>query len=65
MAAVTKFLCYVMEHASEGAQLAEDAKVALARYWSMPAGQRPNNALLTDASASPLRAKRGAAKRER
>ena len=26
---------------------------------------RPNNALLTDASTSPLRAQRGAAKRER
>ena len=44
--AVASFLRYVMKHATEDTQLANDARVALARYWDLPAGQRPNNAYM-------------------
>jgi hypothetical protein len=63
--AVARFLKFTVASPSAHNFYSRDAKIALEKYWGIPKEKRPNSALMPDASTSPLRARRGAAKRER
>jgi hypothetical protein len=63
--AVWSFLIFVANSVGEHNFSSRDATEALQSYWALPLEKRPNSALLTDTSTSPLRAPHGAAKRGR